>query len=96
MSNYQHFELFSINPSWRNWLARSTVNRKVGGSSPPEGDYLFLFCCHLTKNIKLRFLLNSKLKSGMNILGGYLGRYKNEMFYENPYLIFLVFIGATK
>ena len=20
---------------WRNWLARSTVNRKVGGSSPP-------------------------------------------------------------
>ena len=32
----------------------------------------------------------------MNILGGYLGRYKNEMFYENPYLIFLVFIGATK
>ena len=24
-------------PSWRNWLARSTVNRKVGGSSPPEG-----------------------------------------------------------
>ena len=25
-------------PSWRNWLARSTVNRKVGGSSPPEGE----------------------------------------------------------
>ena len=23
---------------WRNWLARSTVNRKVGGSSPPESD----------------------------------------------------------
>ena len=28
-------------PSWRNWLARSTVNREVGGSSPPEG---VLFC----------------------------------------------------
>ena len=23
---------------WRNWLARSTVNRKVGGSSPPVSD----------------------------------------------------------
>ena len=26
---------------WRNWLARSTVNRKVGGSSPPGSDDLF-------------------------------------------------------
>ena len=24
-------------PLWRNWLARSAVNRKVGGSSPPRG-----------------------------------------------------------
>ena len=31
----------TTNPSWRNWLARSTVNRKVGGSSPPEGDHTF-------------------------------------------------------
>ena len=23
---------------WRNWLARSAVNRKVGGSTPPRGD----------------------------------------------------------
>ena len=37
-------------PPWRNWLARSAVNRKVGGSSPPGGanffaifDKLFLF-----------------------------------------------------
>ena len=28
---------------WRNWLARSTVNRKVGGSSPPEDDNFFQF-----------------------------------------------------
>ena len=27
---------------WRNRLARSAVNRKVGGSSPPRGD-LFSF-----------------------------------------------------
>ena len=26
-------------PPWRNRLARSAVNRKVGGSSPPGGDY---------------------------------------------------------
>ena len=26
---------------WRNRLARSTVNRKVGGSSPPRDDHVF-------------------------------------------------------
>ena len=26
-----------IKPLWRNWLARSAVNRKAGGSSPPRG-----------------------------------------------------------
>ena len=25
---------------WRHWLARSAVNRKVGGSSPPGSDFL--------------------------------------------------------
>ena len=25
---------------WRNWLARSAVTRKVGGSGPPGSDYL--------------------------------------------------------
>ena len=28
-------------PPWRNRLARSAVNRKVGGSSPPGGAKLF-------------------------------------------------------
>ena len=28
-------------PPWRNRLARSAVNRKVGGSSPPGGASLF-------------------------------------------------------
>ena len=28
-------------PPWRNWLARSAVNRKVGGSSPPGGAYFY-------------------------------------------------------
>ena len=27
-------------PPWRNWLARSAVNRKVGGSNPPGGVFL--------------------------------------------------------
>ena len=26
-------------PLWRNWLARSAVNRKVGGSSPPRATF---------------------------------------------------------
>ena len=25
---------------WRNWLARSAVNREVGGSSPPRDGFL--------------------------------------------------------
>ena len=32
-----------VKPPWRNWLARSAVNRKVGGSSPPGG---VLFCIY--------------------------------------------------
>ena len=28
-------------PPWRNRLARSAVNRKVGGSSPPGGGFTF-------------------------------------------------------
>ncbi len=36
-------------PPWRNRLARSAVNRKVGGSSPPGGEKCFtLFCRHLS------------------------------------------------
>ena len=31
---------------WRNWLARSAVNRKDGGSSPPRDEcFLVCFCC---------------------------------------------------
>lgn len=29
-------------PPWRNWLARSAVNRKVGGSSPPGGELFYI------------------------------------------------------
>ena len=29
-------------PLWRNRLARSAVNRKVGGSSPPGGELILL------------------------------------------------------
>ena len=27
---------------WRNWLARSAVNREVGGLSPPGSDFFLL------------------------------------------------------
>ena len=30
---------------WRNWLARSAVNRKVGGSSPPRCAFFSFFFC---------------------------------------------------
>ena len=41
-------------PPWRNWLARSAVNRKVGGSSPPGGaSFLFCFELHQLGKIKL-------------------------------------------
>ena len=32
-----------MKPPWCNWLLRSVVNRKAGGSSPPGADALFLF-----------------------------------------------------
>ena len=32
-----------MKPPWRNWLARSAVNRKVGGSNPPGGVFFKLF-----------------------------------------------------
>ena len=34
----QAFLICAQKPPWRNWLARSAVNRKVGGSSPPGGE----------------------------------------------------------
>ena len=46
MSVSMHCPLFiesstHVKPSWRNRLARSAVNRKVGGSNPPGGGLLF-------------------------------------------------------
>ena len=36
------YKFYHNRPPWRNWLARSAVNRKVGGSSPPGGVYFLL------------------------------------------------------
>ena len=33
---------------WRNWLARSTVNRKVGGSGTARSECLFIFYAFVT------------------------------------------------
>ena len=41
-SVYDRNVLVCYLPPWRNRLARSAVNRKVGGSSPPGGGF-FLF-----------------------------------------------------
>ena len=40
-------------PPWRNRLARSAVNRKVGGSSPPGGGiFLFRFIVAVCSQIR--------------------------------------------
>ena len=42
MLTFECFFKFIFNkPPWRNRLARSAVNRKVGGSSPPGGGMIF-------------------------------------------------------
>jgi hypothetical protein len=34
-----------IKPLWRNWLARSAVNRKACGSSQPRGEFTEISVC---------------------------------------------------
>ena len=36
---------------WRNWLARSAVNRKVAGSSPARCDQTFFFSLSLSLSL---------------------------------------------
>ena len=36
------YPVFISRSPWRNRLARSAVNRKVGGSSPPGDEFFFL------------------------------------------------------
>ena len=50
---FNYWSAMNVNtmPPWRNRLARSAVNRKVGGSSPPGGAISFYLCF---------FSLNSK------------------------------------
>lgn len=49
--SYDAFKLTPAHhqPPWRNWLARSAVNRKVGGSSPPGGAILLTLRASTTK-----------------------------------------------
>ena len=41
LSPHKHANVSVIVSPWRNWLARSAVNRKVGGSNPPRDE---IFC----------------------------------------------------
>ena len=43
---------------WRNRLARSAVNRKVGGSSPPGDDFISTFPRNLTSRHMQLMLVN--------------------------------------
>ena len=42
-------------PPWRNWLARSAVNRKVGGSSPPGGAHFLVSAFSRSFNLAKKF-----------------------------------------
>ena len=42
-------------PPWRNRLARSAVNRKVGGSSPPGGDAFYRYIIFLFSYITNKY-----------------------------------------
>ena len=49
---------YTDRPPWRNRLARSAVNRKVGGSSPPGGDLFFVLPTYTSiRNKKKRLTL---------------------------------------
>ena len=53
---------------WRNWLARSAVNRKVGGSSPPRDAVFFVLCIkkiHFVRNVNRLFFLSEAQESGL-------------------------------
>lgn len=50
-----------MRPPWRNRLARSAVNRKVGGSSPPGGDFPPLMLHNY--NINTRFVTHQSIHS---------------------------------
>ena len=70
--NLEHFQS-GIKPPWRNRLARSAVNRKVGGSSPPGGEILF---CIVLSLILLQWfkiidgICNSIKKHDLKVIDG--------------------------
>ena len=53
-----------LQPLWRNWLARSAVNRKVGGSSPLRGAKVYFTFNWL---VFYYFFLNFSLDFSINI-----------------------------
>ena len=62
-------------PPWRNWLARSAVNRKVGGSSPPGGGETFENSLSVT--FSLIFIANNTWISGVRTD-------KRKIFFQKP------------
>ena len=48
---------------WRNRLARSAVNRKVGGSSPPRDDLVLHCITYITCRAVCIYVQNSSLLS---------------------------------
>ena len=76
---------------WRNRLARSAVNRKVGGSSPPRDVSIFVGCSHITICFTIHFdLYIKKTPSGI------IGKVFNDFYFvfrNKEITIFLSFIS---
>ena len=75
-----------IQPLWRNWLARSAVNRKVGGSSPPRGAKVYFTFNWL---VFYYFFLNFSLDFSINIFVHFVSFDHYTWF--NLYLLFYIF-----
>ena len=76
-------------PPWRNRLARSAVNRKVGGSSPPGGGLFFPPIQLLEKREKVKRELETERERERESRG------EKENFHFYRLFFFLVFVPVS-
>ena len=75
-------------PLWRNWLARSAVNRKAGGSSPPRGEITQADVCFVQFLQIDSFLRYFTLLEVLNVMDSILFGLLEEGHYDyNIYLL---------
>ena len=60
----------NVKPPWRNWLARSAVNRKVGGSSPPGGDLFLIITFYMEVTMNVPWQSPIQVLTRLNVVSG--------------------------